>query len=82
MVRLVLGFLASEKSGKLHHIIQMEFAISISTNSGRSIGNPGDHTHVEFSFYAGDDAKGNDIFKPRVPTPEDIPLLKKLGLIK
>ncbi|WP_143708658.1 peptidoglycan DD-metalloendopeptidase family protein [Leptospira biflexa] len=57
-------------------------AISISTNSGRSIGNPGDHTHVEFSFYAGDDAKGNDIFKPRVPTPEDIPLLKKLGLIK
>ncbi|MCW7464031.1 hypothetical protein ND812_18155, partial [Leptospira sp. 3 VSF25] len=57
-------------------------AISISSNSGRSIGNPGDHTHVEFSFYAGKDAKGNDIFKPRVPTPEDIPLLKKLGLIK
>ncbi|TGL49729.1 hypothetical protein EHQ59_14240 [Leptospira kemamanensis] len=57
-------------------------AISISSNSGRSIGNPGDHTHVEFSFYKGVDSKGNEIFETRVPTEKDIPLLKKLRLIQ
>ncbi|MCW7463788.1 hypothetical protein [Leptospira limi] len=56
-------------------------AISISSNSGRSIGNPRDHTHVEFSFYKGVDADGEEIFETRIPTIDDIPLLKKLGLI-
>lgn len=57
-------------------------AISVSSNSGRSIGNPGDHTHVEFSFYEKDPKTGIMGFKDRVPTARDIPLLKKLGLIK
>ncbi|MCW7456785.1 hypothetical protein ND856_00425 [Leptospira bandrabouensis] len=58
-------------------------AISISSNSGRSIGDPGDHTHVEFSFYVGTNPKTGEMnFETRVPTAKDIPLLKKLGLIK
>ncbi|TGK48031.1 hypothetical protein EHQ10_09770 [Leptospira bouyouniensis] len=68
---------------KTGETVQPGQAISISSNSGRSIGNPGDHTHVEFSFYAGDDPRtGKPLFEPRVPTKDDIPLLKELGLIK
>lgn len=81
-VRLTVGH-NGEILVKPRDIVQPGQAISISSNSGRSIGNPGDHTHVEFSFYAGDDPDtGKPIFKPRVPTQEDIPLLKELGLIK
>ncbi|WP_135358397.1 hypothetical protein [Leptospira ellinghausenii] len=63
-------------------MIQPGQTISISSNSGRSIGNPGDQTHVEFSIYEKDPITGKMGFRDRVPTEADIPRLKRLGLIQ